>query len=608
VRTPCRHIIVLFVCVLFFPQQSAQSASNTQSLLQWLAWEKSSFQQSITHDKPVLLYLNAVWCKNCHIFEKNVLENTHIAQYIKDNFITIRVDADEHPDIAERYVDRGLPTFAFLLANGKVIVKGNNISAALFDKNMRLVSRLYHNDRQKIIDAIARRETNDSFNAMSPKKDGQNYKLVDDIDKLLAQDFDTQYGGFGEKDKFPLVYNLEFLLLQYYLTGKKSYLTKVVTTLKNIEAGLFDEVEGGFYRYSTTRDWGSPHYEKMLNANAELLSIYLDVYSITHQALYKEIALKTIGFVNETLLNKDKAVFYASQDAEDGAYYKLDKSGRSARAAPHVDARIFSSNNAEYASALVKAYKILNNSEYIVTADKVFHYILNNNVDNNQFIRHSSGDDRLLFEDQITMAMLGMALYEASGKKEYITQTENILERAKQLFWDNEKKGFFSSNQEQRFSEYNVDIKSKKHNALAVEIYRKLYYLKNKSVYKTIYQQILDSIPEMQGVEYISNVAVPKLAAVALKVFYPPLEIKVVKGKTEDHKKELMNEVYSHYGPLNIVSIYDPVKDKEKIKQLNFPLKDYDMAYLCSNDICIPVTAKKYDANLKIIYESILAN
>jgi uncharacterized protein YyaL (SSP411 family) len=597
----------VIVCLVFFTHGYAYSATENHGAIKWLEWEKESFQLSRHLDKPVFMYISAVWCMNCHIFEANVLSNKKISEYLKSNFITIRLDADEKPDIAERFVDRGLPTFAFLLPNGKIIVKGNNIPISIFEKNMRLVSTLYQENRKKIYSAIARREANETVEISIKGNSDHEYKIINDIDKLLSTEFDEKYGGFGTQSKFPLANNLEFLLVQYYLTKQVSYLNRVTKTLDNIKDGLYDDIEGGFYRYSTSRDWNSPHYEKMLITNSELLSIYLDVYSITQQAAYKDTALGTINFINNILFDKINGVFYTSQDAEDGSYYKLDKQGRAKRKLPHVDRRIFSSNNAHVAYSFIKAFKILNDTKYLDTAKNVYSYILATNSSDKQYIRHSVQDQRILLEDQITMANLGIALYEATGNREYIEKTEHILKQAMDLFWDKSEKGFYSSNQMSTFSEYNTQLKSKEFNSMAAQAYRKLYYLTKKSNYKQMQQQILNAIPEINGIEYIYDMALPKLATAALLTKYDPLEIKIVKGYKSDATESILSKVFSYYGPFTIISIYDPVKDKVLINKLGYPLKTIDIAYICTAEICVPASIEKYDSALKDIYLSILA-
>ena len=161
---------------------------------------------------------------------------------------------------------------------------------------------------------------------------------------LLA--YDTVYGGFGRAPKFPQPYVLRFLLEEYVRSSRDELREPLVKTLREMaEGGMYDQVEGGFFRYSTTRDWSIPHYEKMLEDNALLLGVYLDAYLATDQDEFSRVARDLCRFLLGPLRDEGKGVFYGSQEAHQ-EYYLLDQAGRAKLGPPPVDRTVYVNWNA----------------------------------------------------------------------------------------------------------------------------------------------------------------------------------------------------------------------------------------------------------------------
>lgn len=247
--------------------------------IKWLEWGKEAFEKSRKENKPILLDIFGTWCYWCHEIEKNCYQNPEIIKKINEYFIPIRVDTDKRPDINERYNQGGWPTTVFLTDQGKIIMGGTYIPP----RNMLgILDRVrYSYQGEKTL----------PFELETPLlkvKKPITESIVLELGNALLQSHDNVFGGFGTNQKFPMAEGLELALILFNKTKDAEYLSVVENSLKGMIKGIFDKVEGGFFRYSVTRDWEEPHYEKMLETNAELVGVLSEAYSITKNKTYLE--------------------------------------------------------------------------------------------------------------------------------------------------------------------------------------------------------------------------------------------------------------------------------------------------------------------------------
>ncbi len=603
-----RQVLIVILALSMFALSGHARATGESTaddvVIQWRAWEQATFDHAAEVDKPIFLYIGAVWCMNCHIFEERVLGKAGIATLINENYIPVKLDADERPDIAERYVVRGLPTFSFLMPDGKVIVQGNNIPANVFRKNAKLVTSLYDNKRHKILAAISKREAEAAYElATSGSIDDT---LIGDIDALLLDDFDAEHGGFGEGAKFPLPYNLEFLLTRYQLTGDKSYLNKVEKTVLGIQRGLLDGIEGGFYRYSTSNDWLNPHYEKMLDVNARIIDVFLETYQLTQNDQIKDAVLTSLAYIERELYDAKSGMYYSSQDAERGEYYQLDEAGRKARTPPKVDTRIFPAGNAHMSLSLIKAYAATQDRTYLKRAIKNIGALQTQFMQHDGLLAHDQSGGGRYLNDQVLTALAAVRLYEFTGEDKHLHFAETLARALERSLWDKEYSGFYSFDPSKALAAHKREFKSKEGNAWAAELYWRLYYLTKNDHYHNMVEKILDAFPETRrGAEYIDDVALPKLAEVLAKYQQHAVEIHVVQGTKQQTSEPLMLEIAKHFGGIRVVEILDPKQDGQRLTQLGYPIKAQNTAYLCVDEVCLPATKEKLAKAIETISEII---
>jgi uncharacterized protein YyaL (SSP411 family) len=307
--------------------------------IDWHEWGDAAFARAKAEDKPMLLDIGAVWCHWCHVIDRESYENAEIAKIINENFVAVKVDRDERPDVDARYQSAisavsgqgGWPLTGFLLPDGKPFFGGtyfppdDQMGRPGFKRVLLAVADSYRNKRAELeraanslSDAVAQAEV---FTGARGKFD---LGVVDSQISSITQQFDIKNGGFGRSPKFPHSSAIDLLLERYQQTKEKHLLAMAETTLEKMaRGGVHDQLEGGFHRYSVDERWLVPHFEKMSYDNSELLKNYLHAYQVTPSDSLREIAEGIILWVNGELCDGEHGGFYASQDAD----YSLDDDG-----------------------------------------------------------------------------------------------------------------------------------------------------------------------------------------------------------------------------------------------------------------------------------------
>jgi hypothetical protein len=318
--------------------RSAYLRSAAHQPVAWQEWNDAAFARARREDKPILLDIGAVWCHWCHVIDRESYENPTIAEIINRHYVAIKVDRDERPDIDARYQTAisaltgqgGWPLTAFLTPDGRPFYGGTYFPPEdQFGRPgmRRLLEAVAHNYRthrdeihssaERIVEALAEIES-------APAARGQATRDV--LLRMLAnigQLYDPRNGGFGRAPKFPHPSAIDLLLDQYLESREPWMLNTVTHTLERMgRGGVYDQLAGGFHRYSVDERWIVPHFEKMSYDNAPLLVNYLRAYQVTGHASFREIAEGILTFI-ENVLARPEGGFYASQDAD----YSLDDDG-----------------------------------------------------------------------------------------------------------------------------------------------------------------------------------------------------------------------------------------------------------------------------------------
>jgi uncharacterized protein YyaL (SSP411 family) len=313
--------------------------SASHQPIDWHEWGGAAFERAKAEDKPILLDIGAVWCHWCHVIDRESYENPEIAKIINEHFVPVKVDRDERPDVDSRYQSAisaisgqgGWPLTGFLLPDGKPFFGGTyfppedqmgrpgfrRVLLAVADSYCKRRAEL-ENAANSLSEAVAQAE------AFTGARAEFDLGVVGAQIKSIIQLFDSKNGGFGRAPKFPHASAIDLLLERYQQTREKHLLAMAEITLEKMACGgVYDQLAGGFHRYSVDERWLVPHFEKMSYDNSELLRNYLHAWQVTQNPLLRETAESIIGWVNEVLSDQENGGFYASQDAD----YSLDDDG-----------------------------------------------------------------------------------------------------------------------------------------------------------------------------------------------------------------------------------------------------------------------------------------
>ncbi|MEW6570989.1 MAG: thioredoxin domain-containing protein [Nitrospirota bacterium] len=306
--------------------------------IDWYPWSEEAFEKARQEDKPVFLSSGAIWCHWCHVMAKECFEDEEIVRLLNENFINIKLDRDERPDIDRRYQQAvaamgsggGWPLSVFLTPDKKPFFGGtyfppeDSFGRPGFKRVLKEVTEIYKS-KKKEIHEYSNKLT--EFLKSKPPPPGEiNESLIDSAVAGILSHFDPQNGGFGSSPKFPLSGVIEFLLNRFFFTGKESFAFPVRKTLESMAKGGFhDQLGGGFHRYSVDASWIVPHFEKLADDNAWLLRNYVDAFCLFGYGYFREVAEGIIDFTVRTLSDPNGG-FYASQDADvtpedEGGYF-----------------------------------------------------------------------------------------------------------------------------------------------------------------------------------------------------------------------------------------------------------------------------------------------
>jgi uncharacterized protein YyaL (SSP411 family) len=319
---------------------SAYLRSAAHQPIHWYPWSEEAFAAARSQDRPVLLDIGAVWCHWCHVMDGESYEDPELAAFLNDQFVCIKVDRDERPDVDTRYQravqaltrQGGWPLTAFLTPAGEVFFGGTyfppdgKYGRPGFRSVLSAVLEAYRSRRGQVeaqAEAIRRVVTADLDEALSGDLPAS---ALEEAARVMAQVFDREHGGFGGQPKFPHPTAILFLLHRWFDTRDDLTRTIVERTLQGMgRGGVYDQLGGGFHRYSVDAQWIVPHFEKMSYDNSELLKSYVDAYALFGTEEYAEVARGIIRWVREVMADPDGGVA-ASQDADvglddDGNYF-----------------------------------------------------------------------------------------------------------------------------------------------------------------------------------------------------------------------------------------------------------------------------------------------
>jgi uncharacterized protein YyaL (SSP411 family) len=554
----------------------------------WLPWGKKAFQKARKLDRPILLAISAVWCHWCHVMERTTYSDRDVAKLIQEKYVPIRVDRDQRPDIDKRYNMGGWPTTAFLTPNGEVITGATYVPPQQMKPLLQRISRFYKKNKNNI-KAKLKEVKKEEIKAPSIeyRMDHEFFQsIVDNLTLEIASSFDSLHGGFGNAPKFPQSGALALALLEYHMQGHKALLNIATKTLQKMSAGgIYDREEGGFFRYSTTRDWSIPHYEKMCEDNAKLLVNYLETYQVTGEKTFKETAQGILTYVDANLSDQDNGGFYGSQDADE-EYYKLSRSERWKRTPPRIDKTLYTNWNAMMISAYLLASIVLKNLSYQKFALRTVNLMLEKTFSPRKGMYHyySENKRRLpgLLTDQASMIRCLIDVYQSTSDRKFLNYAENIAKFVLNNLW-NDAGGFYDRpKNDEALGALKVLDKSLDENSVVATVFLRLHYLTGREKYLELARRTLEHLAS----SYQRYGILAAAYGLAVELYLHPVQIHIVGPKKDPLTRRFLKESLTVYNPLKVIEVLDPAADNERLANLKYSLTKTPRAYMCFEGGC----------------------
>ncbi len=474
----------------------------------WCAWNEESWKKAKEENKLVIISIGYSACHWCHVMEHESFEDTGVAKLMNEHFICIKVDREERPDVDQIYMDAvqlitgrgGWPLNAIALPDGRPVYAGTYFPKENWKQVLNYFTDYWQNHREEALERAT--EITKGIKQMDTiaNAEGRILNAEFNRDAVFAK-FDTVWdyekGGRRGAPKFPMPVNMQYMLRSYFYTGNNKALQAVTVTLDNMmNGGIYDQMGGGFARYSVDDSWEIPHFEKMLYDNAQLVSLYSEAYQITKNERYKETVYETLNFV-ERELSDEAGGFYSALDAdsegEEGKFYvwtyeelkkligndfdefckiyevteygnfeeknnltrnskfqipnsKLDVwkakllTERATRIRPSLDDKVLTSWNALMLKGYCDAYKTFGEKKFLDRALKCAEFLKTKMLQPDYSIKRNYKNGRItingFLDDYSFTCEAFLALYDITFDEQWLTLSKNITDHVIQHFYN----------------------------------------------------------------------------------------------------------------------------------------------------------------------------
>jgi len=558
--------------------------------IKWRPWAPEAFEDSRKTAKPIFLSITATWCHWCHVMDQDGFDHPEVIRRLNRDYIPVRVDSDKRPEINSRYNMGGWPTVAILDADGRVIVGETYLQTG------QLLSMLAIVDKGPLtaVGASPSIPVTPELPAISPL----DSSVIQSVADSLVQVFDPEFGGFGGPPKFPQPWAVELAFHLHSRTGDPAWLKRAILTLDNMrESGIYDRADGGFFRYSIRGDWDNPHYEKLLEVNARMLSLYLDAFRLTGNALYRSTAQGVLDYFYTTLVVEGQPWFYGSQSADE-EYYAQSEEDRMEAVPPALDPTFYIDQNAMAVSALLTAYSLLGDPKHRDAALGLIDFLWRQARRPEEGMIHcvvADGQASLVgyLSDQVWMMTALLDSFEGTGSHRYLDQALSLLAIIDRDLWDGGQGGYWDlPDHPGREGILKIRIKPFVENSVAAMALTRLFHLTGLDDYRKRAESVL---------AYLATIYKPykhHAAPFALALeqhLHPPHQVVIVGQRRDARWEGLIRAAHRVKSPWRVVLPLDQEEDGKRVRSLGYPASGDPMAYVCVGTKCLEPTSRPED-------------
>lgn len=560
---------------------------NRAAEIAWRPWTRDAFDDAERLDRPILLNLTAVWCQACQLMDETTYSDEELIELINEETVAIRVDADTHPHVQDRYIAGGWPTNAFLSPTGEVLWSGTYVEPAQFRAVARGVIGAWRDKRDELRGQIeGRRRALEAARARNPVSGLVRRSAADDVLAATQDSFDPRNGGFGTEPKFPPADAIEPLFVQGLRTGNPDWVGMAERTLDGMIAGeVWDAEDGGFFRYALRADWTEPRREKILETNAATLRAYALGARLLGRDDWRGIADRTVAWA-DTVLRRDDGFWAASQVAAED-YFRMSAGARRAFQAPATDPILYTAANAQWIRALAEAGAGLGRDAWVADAAGALERLLATMAAPGDLLYHfcfPGAEPELcgLLLDQVETALACVAVAQATGRTDFLDHARRLAGAMEREFWVDENGGFCDHLPEKRvLGALRYRDRPFELNALAARLFLDLVLATGERGYRAIAERVLAVLSPLAGRYGVGGT--PFSLAVE-EFFDPPLRVVLV--GTPEATAELRRAAFRM--GLATCRVWT-MPEGGRIGAVSFPPVDQGAAaYVCGSKSCSP--------------------
>lgn len=568
----------------------------------WREWGEDAFAEARAQDKPILLDIGAVWCHWCHVMDEGIsgdpqhtgtYTNPEVQRRIAENFIPIKVDNDRRPDVNARYNMGGWPTTAFLTPDGDTLYGETYVPPDRMVALLDHIAHVWHHQRDQIAEQTAEARAQRAEAEQPPvAASSLDPDTAPTVIKAIKRAFDFAFGGFGSQPKFPHPDAVLLAVEQHARTGDAELREVALKTMRGMAGGgMYDHYAGGFFRYSTTRDWSVPHFEKMLEDNAKLTTVYALASQILGDESLLEVVKSAHGWLLTDMRDPETGTFAGSQDADqEERYYGEPLNVRATMPTPYIDRTVYAGWNALMVSSLVTRYKITGETDILDAARQTFAWLTGNMTLRDDALRplyhfHTDGKAQGslgLLSDQTASLTAALDLYEATGDVAYKEHATLSADYLLSVLSDRQGGGFFDlAPDPNALGELARPKKEMSENADAALALLRLSALTDNGQYREAAERALTLFAaEYRQYSYFAA----SYARAVEAARQPPLHIVIADASDDGRTRELQRAAWLVVAPGKAVETLDSDKAAER----HFPVATggAPRAYVCIGTTC----------------------
>ena len=568
-----------------------ESGAGEAGKIRWQPWSDSIFEQAQREHRFVLLDLEAVWCHWCHVMDAQTYADPQVIALIDGHYLPVKVDQDSRPDLADRYEDYGWPATIVFNRDGSEIVKRQGY----------LPPKLMASMLQAIIDDPSPGPSITKEPAIEPQSDpGLTSEARARLEQVLRDDYDQKNHGWGTVQKF-LDWDIIEFCLEQTIAGNHEFEAMARETV-DAQRQLIDPVWGGVYQYSTDGDWEHPHFEKIVQFQAENLRIYSEAYALWKDPAYLQAAMKIHHYLRDFLTSPDGA-FYTSQDADlvqgehSADYFALDDKARRKRGLPRIDQHVYARENGWAINALATFAGVTNDTNASAEAIRAAEWIIAHRSLGKGGFRHDETDPGgPYFGDNVAMARAFLALYQITADRKWLERAQAAADFAAGEFkGDAGYVAFHGSLGGKLAAKPQTD-----ENVAFARVTNLLRHYTGRNDDRDFAEHALRYL-SAPGVAERRGFLVGGILLADNELRRPPLHLTIVGGKADQKARELFAAALHQPNPYKRVEWWDPEEGSLPNADVEYPTFDRAAAFICTERRCsMPLfEAAKLDAFLQ---------